>query len=259
HPALPAAVAGPVGDVAAAQPEPVARASDSRRGPRRGGAARDARARTAARTVPPSGGDHQAVLPGHRRHRALEQRRGANHSFAGSARRDIGLRRHSARVAQSLRPDAAGDHHHLHARHAVGGLRCAKRRDETACARPDRRKRMGRTHQTALRGAAAGDIRMSATVFAWSLIAAQVLLALAMGFAITRILRGPRAQDRVLGLDTLYVNAMLLLVTFGVRSGSTIYFEAALVIALLGFEIGRASCRERVWIAGVVRRHEIEG
>jgi len=76
---------------------------------------------------------------------------------------------------------------------------------------------------------------MSATVFAWSLIAAQVLLALAMGFAITRILRGPRAQDRVLGLDTLYVNAMLLLVTFGVRSGSTIYFEAALVIALLGF------------------------
>jgi len=39
----------------------------------------------------------------------------------------------------------------------------------------------------------------------------------------------------VVGLDTLYVNAMLLLLTFGVRSGSTFYFEAALVIALLGF------------------------
>ena len=46
---------------------------------------------------------------------------------------------------------------------------------------------------------------------------------------------GPRAQDRVLGLDTLYLNAMLLILTFGIRSGSTIYFEAALVIALLGF------------------------
>ena len=39
----------------------------------------------------------------------------------------------------------------------------------------------------------------------------------------------------MLGLDTLYLNAMLLLLTFGIRSGSTLYFEAALVMALLGF------------------------
>ena len=50
-----------------------------------------------------------------------------------------------------------------------------------------------------------------------------------------RILWGPRAQDRVVGFDSLYVNAMLLLLTFGIRSGSTLYFEAALIIALLGF------------------------
>jgi multicomponent K+:H+ antiporter subunit F len=50
-----------------------------------------------------------------------------------------------------------------------------------------------------------------------------------------RMFRGPRAQDRVLGLDTLYVNAMLLIVTVGIRTGSTFYFEAALVISLLGF------------------------
>ena len=50
-----------------------------------------------------------------------------------------------------------------------------------------------------------------------------------------RILRGPRAQDRVVGFDSLYVNAMLLLLTFGIRTGSTLYFEAALIIALLGF------------------------
>lgn len=64
---------------------------------------------------------------------------------------------------------------------------------------------------------------------------AQVLLALAMAFALVRLLLGPRAQDRVLALDTLYVNAMLLVVTFGVAGGTRDFFEAALVIGMLGF------------------------
>jgi multicomponent K+:H+ antiporter subunit F len=76
---------------------------------------------------------------------------------------------------------------------------------------------------------------MSTFVLIWSLAAAQIFLAVAMGCATFRVLRGPRAQDRVLGFDTLYVNAMLLLLTFGIRSGNTLYFEAALAIALLGF------------------------
>ena len=38
-----------------------------------------------------------------------------------------------------------------------------------------------------------------------------------------------------MGFDSLYVNAMLLLLTFGMQAGSTLYFEAALVVALLGF------------------------
>ena len=50
-----------------------------------------------------------------------------------------------------------------------------------------------------------------------------------------RVLWGPRAQDRVVGFDSLYVNAMLLLLVFGIGSGSTLYFEAALIVALLGF------------------------
>ena len=45
----------------------------------------------------------------------------------------------------------------------------------------------------------------------------------------------PRAQDRVLCLDAMYVNAMLLILTFGIRTGSALYFEAALVIAVIGF------------------------
>jgi multicomponent K+:H+ antiporter subunit F len=66
-------------------------------------------------------------------------------------------------------------------------------------------------------------------------VAAQVLLALAMAFALARLLLGPRAQDRVLALDTLYVNAMLLVLTFGVAADTRAFFEAALVIAMLGF------------------------
>lgn len=73
------------------------------------------------------------------------------------------------------------------------------------------------------------------TLLAWSITAALLLLGLAMACAAFRMLRGPRAQDRVLGFDSLYVNAMLLLVVLGVRSGTTFYFEAALIIGLLGF------------------------
>uniref|UniRef100_E6VIH9 Multiple resistance and pH regulation protein F n=1 Tax=Rhodopseudomonas palustris (strain DX-1) TaxID=652103 RepID=E6VIH9_RHOPX len=76
---------------------------------------------------------------------------------------------------------------------------------------------------------------MSSVVLTWSVVIAQVMLALAMACATYRMLVGPRAHDRVLGLDTLYVNAMLLMLTVGIRTGSDVYFEAALIIALLGF------------------------
>jgi multicomponent K+:H+ antiporter subunit F len=72
-------------------------------------------------------------------------------------------------------------------------------------------------------------------MLAWSITVAQILLSCAMVCAAFRILWGPRAQDRVVGFDTLYVNAMLLLLAFGIRTGNTHYFEAALIIALLGF------------------------
>ena len=76
---------------------------------------------------------------------------------------------------------------------------------------------------------------MSAALLGWSVLAAQILLAAAMGCAALRVLRGPRAQDRVLALDTLYVNAAMLLLVFGIRTGTTHYFEAALLITLFGF------------------------
>lgn len=76
---------------------------------------------------------------------------------------------------------------------------------------------------------------MSVLVLAWSITAAQVLLGIAIFFAFWRLLKGPRAQDRVLGFDTLYVNVMLIVLTLGVQTGRMLYFEAALIIALLGF------------------------
>ena len=76
---------------------------------------------------------------------------------------------------------------------------------------------------------------MTHSLLTAALEVAQVMLALAMACAAARLMMGPRAQDRVLALDTLYVNAMLLILVFGMREASTLYFEAALVIAMLGF------------------------
>lgn len=76
---------------------------------------------------------------------------------------------------------------------------------------------------------------MSALILAVTLWIVQGALALAMALCTYRMVRGPRAQDRVLSLDALYVCAMLQLLAFGVRTGTAIYFEAALIIGVLGF------------------------
>lgn len=76
---------------------------------------------------------------------------------------------------------------------------------------------------------------MSAMILEYALIYAQVAMMLALGLACFRMLRGPRAQDRVLGLDTMYINAMLLFLLIGMGNGNVFFFEGALVIAVLGF------------------------
>jgi multicomponent K+:H+ antiporter subunit F len=57
----------------------------------------------------------------------------------------------------------------------------------------------------------------------------------AMLLALLRLFRGPAAQDRVLALDTFYVNGMSMLLILGVRTSSTVYFDMAVLIALFGF------------------------
>lgn len=62
-----------------------------------------------------------------------------------------------------------------------------------------------------------------------------VCIVLSMLFCTVRLLIGPSAQDRVLALDTLWMCSMLLALALGLRFGSLVYFDAALIIALLGF------------------------
>ena len=73
------------------------------------------------------------------------------------------------------------------------------------------------------------------TLLAAAIVVTLACYSLAMALAVVRLLRGPGAQDRVLALDTMYVNAMLLVLAFGVRDGTGLYFAAALVIGMLGF------------------------
>ncbi|MBU1654358.1 MAG: K+/H+ antiporter subunit F [Gammaproteobacteria bacterium] len=72
---------------------------------------------------------------------------------------------------------------------------------------------------------------------------AFALLAAAVVLSMWRLLRGPSAPDRILALDTLYVNSIALLVLLGIYLGSALYFEAALLIAMMGFVGTVALCK----------------
>ena len=72
-------------------------------------------------------------------------------------------------------------------------------------------------------------------ILSWAIPLALLILVLAMACALARVLIGPTAQDRVLGLDGMYLNAMLTMLVLGLYYNSPHYFEAALLVALLGF------------------------
>ena len=72
-------------------------------------------------------------------------------------------------------------------------------------------------------------------LLSWALAFALGCLALAMALALARMILGPRAEDRVVAFDCLYMNTMLVVLTLGLIYRSSSYFEAALLIALFGF------------------------
>lgn len=80
-------------------------------------------------------------------------------------------------------------------------------------------------------------------MLAISIEIAFVLVSAAVGMSFWRLLRGPDMPNRVLALDTLYVNTIAILILFGIYLGSALFFEAALLIALMGFIGTVALCK----------------
>jgi len=72
-------------------------------------------------------------------------------------------------------------------------------------------------------------------ILAWALDFALLAFSAAVLLSLWRLLRGPHATDRVLALDTLYINAVALAILLGIRMSTVLLFEAALIIAMLGF------------------------
>jgi multicomponent K+:H+ antiporter subunit F len=69
----------------------------------------------------------------------------------------------------------------------------------------------------------------------FAVTAALLLYGAAICIAMLRLFRGPRAQDRVLALDFIYVVALLMMLALAIRYDSSMYFEGALLMALFGF------------------------
>jgi len=84
-------------------------------------------------------------------------------------------------------------------------------------------------------------------ILSWALDFAFVAVAVAMALCGWRLLRGPSATDRLLALDTLYINTVVLTVLLGLRGGTELLFEGALLIAMFGFvstvALARYLCR----------------
>lgn len=68
-----------------------------------------------------------------------------------------------------------------------------------------------------------------------SISISMFLLSIAIALNLWRLVIGPSLPDRILALDTMYINTIALLVLFGIYQGSMLYFEVALLIAVMGF------------------------
>jgi multicomponent K+:H+ antiporter subunit F len=80
-------------------------------------------------------------------------------------------------------------------------------------------------------------------VIAFALQVAAGCVALALLLNGWRLLRGPSLADRIAALDTMVINVIALIVLIGMHSGSGTYFEAALLLAMVGFVSTIAFCK----------------
>ncbi|MBB5721400.1 multicomponent K+:H+ antiporter subunit F [Loktanella ponticola] len=73
------------------------------------------------------------------------------------------------------------------------------------------------------------------TIMDVCLYVAFITVSVAQVMAMIRLWKGPSTGDRILALDTMVINAIGLIVLLGIVQGTQIYFEATLIIAMLGF------------------------
>ncbi|BBP44681.1 monovalent cation/H+ antiporter subunit F [Thiosulfatimonas sediminis] len=76
-----------------------------------------------------------------------------------------------------------------------------------------------------------------------SLQLALLLFTVALLLSFYRLILGPSNADRILALDTLYINSISLIVLAGILLDSALFFETALLIAVLGFVSTVALCK----------------
>ena len=69
------------------------------------------------------------------------------------------------------------------------------------------------------------------------------MIGLSLLLNIWRLLVGPSVPDRILALDTMYINSIALIILYGMSMGTALYYEAALLIAMLGFVSTVAVCK----------------
>ena len=72
---------------------------------------------------------------------------------------------------------------------------------------------------------------------------AIIMVFLAMALNVWRLARGPQVVDRILALDTITINAIALILLFGMLLGTSMIFEAALLLAMMGFVGTAAFCK----------------
>lgn len=73
------------------------------------------------------------------------------------------------------------------------------------------------------------------TILPYALGICLIAITISMFLCLIRLIIGPSVIDRLLALDTLFLNATCLIIVLGVYWVSTNVFEGALLVAMLGF------------------------
>jgi multicomponent K+:H+ antiporter subunit F len=77
----------------------------------------------------------------------------------------------------------------------------------------------------------------------WALMFALTAVSAAVALNLYRLIAGPAAVDRILALDTMVINAIALIVLAGIIWKTPMYFEAAMLFAMVGFLATTAFCK----------------